>query len=117
MVFNFTPLYFGLGMSVIDIGMESLSKYYVLGASKNIILIIAACLLYAIQPILFSKSLKIDGIGIGIMNIIWNVISTCIILAVGVFLFSEKMNAYKWAGVIFSVIALILLSIGNGEKK
>jgi len=116
MVFNFTPLYFGLGMAVIDIGMETLSKYYVIGASKNIILIIAACLLYAIQPIIFSKALKTTGVGIGIMNITWNLTSVCVILGVGVVLFNEKMNAYKWVGVILSIIALILLSIGNGKN-
>ena len=113
MVFNFTPIYFGVVMSIIDIGMETLSKYYVLGASKNVILIISACLLYALQPYIFSKALKYEGMGI--MNIIWNVISTCVILGFGVMLFNEKMNVYKWSGVVLSIIALVLLSIGNGK--
>jgi multidrug transporter EmrE-like cation transporter len=114
MVFNFTSIYFGLIMSVVDIGMELSTKYYVLGASKNVILIITACLLYALQPYIFSKALKYEGIGI--MNIIWNVISTCVILGFGVLLFKEKMNNYKWAGVVLSIFGLILLSIGNGKK-
>jgi len=116
MIFTFIPVCFGFIMSLIDIGMQTLSKYYVLGASKNILLLIAACILYAIQPYIFSKAISYEGIGIGIMNITWNVISSCVILGFGVMIFNEKMNNYKWAGVLVSIIALILLSIGNGKK-
>ncbi len=107
------PIVYAFFMAIIDVGMETLSKYYVLGASKNIFLLLAACLLYTLQPILFSKSLNIEGNGIGIMNIIWNVVSTCFILIVGVILFGEQMNTYKFIGVFFSLLALIFLSYKN----
>jgi multidrug transporter EmrE-like cation transporter len=111
MGFTSLPFIYAFLMSTIDVGMETLSKYYVLGASKNIVFLVIACLLYSLQPILFSKSLNIEGNGIGIMNVIWNVMSTCFILGVGILLFGEQINGYKWVGICLSIVALILLSM------
>lgn len=102
-----TPIYYGILLSMFDIIMESLTKFY--SISKNRYLLIFACMIYSIQPVLFSQSLNV--VGIGVMNITWNIISTCIILAVGVMLFNEKMNCFNLLGVILSIISLILLNI------
>ena len=108
-MYNLIPIYYGFGMSFIDIGMESLSKYYYISKHKNILIILGACALYAIQPLLFSNAMKYQGMGL--MNVVWNVISTCVIILVGVFVFGEKFNKYQYAGIVLSIISLILLSI------
>ena len=101
------PLYFGLGMSIIDVMMESLCKYYTV--SNSCVYLILACVLYATQPLFFSKALKYENMST--MNVIWNVVSTCLIIIIGIFLFQEKITTTKCLGIILSIISLILLGI------
>ena len=108
-MYNLIPIYYGLGMSFIDVGMESLSKYYYIGNYRKPFIIILACMLYALQPLVFSNSMKYQGMGL--MNVIWNVISTCIIIIFGVVVFKEKVNKFQYAGIFLSIISLVLLSI------
>lgn len=109
MFLNLVPIYFGAMMSIIDIVMETLCKYYTIAPSRNILVLVMACAVYAFQPYIFSKSLKYDGMGT--VNVVWNVISTCLIIIIGVFLFGEKLNSFQWSGVVLSILALVLLSI------
>lgn len=108
---NVIPLYYGLGMSFIDIGMESLSKYYSITPNTSVMYLAAACILYTFQPILFTRAMKYQGMGI--MNVTWNVISTCIIILLGVYAFGEKINQYQCLGIALSVISLVLLSVSS----
>ena len=114
MSFNIVPLYFGFGLSLIDIVTESLCKYYSIVLNKGIILIVAACILYAVQPLLFTHALKYEGMGI--TNVIWNVISTALIIIVGVMVFKEKINTIQWVGIFLSIFAIILLSYKNNDS-
>ena len=107
MSFNVVPLYFGFGMSLIDIITESLCKYYTISIHKNVILIIAACILYGVQPLLFTSALRYEGMGI--MNVIWNVISTSLVVIVGVMVFRDNITSTQWLGIILSIIAIVLL--------
>lgn len=111
MSFNIVPLYFGFGMSLIDIVSESICKYYTISVHKSVILIVAACILYGVQPLLFTSALKYEGMGI--TNVIWNVISTGLVVIVGVLLFRENINSIQWIGIILSIVAIILLSYKN----
>jgi multidrug transporter EmrE-like cation transporter len=104
-----TPIFYGFAMSVVDIIMETLCKYYSISASKPVILLIFAVLTYSFQPLLFTKALKYEGMGV--TNVIWNVVSTGLIVLIGAFIFGEKMNNYKITGVFLSIISLVLLSI------
>lgn len=114
MSFNIVPIYFGVGMSLIDIITESICKYYSITPNRSIILIITACILYGIQPLIFTSALKFEGMGI--TNVIWNVISTGLVIIVGVLLFEEKINSIQWIGIILSIVAIVLLSYRNTDS-
>ena len=108
-MFNTHLILYGFVMSIIDIIMESICKYYNITGGTKTIAIIIAMLIYAIQPILFSKALKYEGMGV--TNVVWNVVSTGLIVVIGAVIFGEKINAYKCSGIILSIISLLLLSV------
>ena len=111
MPFNIVPLYFGFGMSLVDIVSESLCKYYSLDPNRGIILIIAACILYSFQPLIFTHALNYQGMGIA--NVMWNIISSSLIILVGVIIFREKINNVQCLGIFLSIIVIVLLSYKN----
>lgn len=99
-------------MSILDIIMETLCKYYSITAWTGwlrTLLLLAAMIVYAFQPLLFARALKHEGMGV--TNVVWNVVSTGLIVVIGAVIFGEKLDAYKWAGILLSIISLVLLSI------
>lgn len=106
-MFNTIPILFGFGMTFIDVLMEVSTKYYSVTVPKPVLLLIFAMATYALQPYIFSKALKYEGMAL--MNINWNVVSTTILVIFGVFIFKEKIGKFQWVGVVLSIISLILL--------
>lgn len=106
---NVSPISYGFAMSILDVIMESLCKYYSITGGVKIILLLLAMFVYAFQPLLFTRALKYEGMGV--TNVVWNVVSTGLIVIIGAVIFGEKMNVYKWTGIILSIISLVLLSI------
>jgi multidrug transporter EmrE-like cation transporter len=47
--------------------------------------------------------------GIGITNILWNIVSSIIVLLFGVSYFNEKINKIQVIGIVFGIISLYLI--------
>jgi len=106
--FNLSGLGWGGLMALIDSIVLSLLKALSSGLIQWKGIILIAMLLYSIQPLIFLQSLK--GNGLTIMNLLWDVISDVLVTVIGLFYFSEKLTSTKKAGVILSIISIILLS-------
>jgi hypothetical protein len=48
------------------------------------------------------------------MNLLFDLISDVLITTIGLLIFQEKIGPYKKAGVIFSFLSIILMSINDG---
>ena len=64
--------------------------------------------LYALSPFVFLEGLK--GETLTILNLIWDLSSDLIITLIGLFYFRESLSYTKGLGVLFSFIALFLMS-------
>jgi multidrug transporter EmrE-like cation transporter len=50
-----------------------------------------------------------------VMNLMWDLISDILVTMSGFLFFKEKIGPFKKVGVIFSILAMFLLSIGETE--
>lgn len=85
-----------------------LKKYHL---TKQNCYLYMAIVIYAMMPLLIIKVLKYEGIGS--TNMIWNIFSTTIVLLMGYFLFNESLTHYQFLGVMFGILAIVLLCLGN----
>jgi multidrug transporter EmrE-like cation transporter len=81
-----------------------LKKHYLTKRVDYLSLYIA---LYISIPYFLIKTLKYEGIGI--VNLLWNILSTIAVLLIGYFIFNEKINNYQTIGVGLGLISVILL--------
>jgi len=88
--------------SVIEAGALTLLR---IGGKWNIIYA-AAIFACAVVPLL-SKALEWQGIGI--VNFVWNVLSTIIMFTIGYFFFEEKLTYLKAVGVFCSLFGIGIL--------
>lgn len=65
-------------------------------------------LLYAASPFLFLEGLR--GETLTILNLVWDLSSDVIITIIGLFFFGETIGYTKGLGVLFSFVALFLMS-------
>jgi hypothetical protein len=65
-------------------------------------------ILYAASPFLFLEGLK--GETLTILNLVWDLSSDLIITLIGLFYFAESISYTKTLGVLFSFVALFLMS-------
>jgi multidrug transporter EmrE-like cation transporter len=109
---NVSQISYGFAMSILDIIMETLCKYYSVtvwtGWMRTSLLLVAMAV-YAFQPLLFTRALKQQGMAV--TNVTWNVVSTGLIVIIGAVVFGERLDKYKWLGILLSIISLMLLSI------
>lgn len=109
--FNRVPLEFGLTMALIDTSMLSLIKY--ISTHKGYLgWIVIPMLVYMLQPVLFYFSLQYETLTV--MNLLWDVISDLLITTIGLLVFKETIGPYKKAGVIFSLLSIVLMSLNDG---
>ena len=94
-------------MSILDIIMESSVKLFDI-SNKNKFIILAM-LIYSLQPLLFYNVMKQGKYGIGITNILWNIISSIIVLLFGISYFNEKINKIQIIGIVFGILSLYLI--------
>jgi multidrug transporter EmrE-like cation transporter len=73
-----------------------------IGGLYNLI-ISSAIFAFAVVPLL-SKALEYEGIGM--VNFIWNIFSTLIMFALGVYMFSEKITAVKTIGILVAFLGI-----------
>jgi len=98
-------------MSFIDIIMESSVKLF--DMNKKFIFIIIAMIIYSIQPLLFYNVMKKSMLGIGLTNIIWNIVSSIIVLLFSIIYFDEKIKKTQTLGIILGIISLYLIGYNN----
>lgn len=84
-----------------------------IGGLRNSILA-AALFAGGVVPLL-SKTLEYDGIGM--VNFVWNVFSTVLMFAVGIFFFSEKVTRLKSIGILLSFAGLGLIVLADDYQK
>ena len=87
---------------------EFLSKKFALAPSITYVFIIIAIytlgILAWLPAILIKNQLSITGT-------IWSVLSLMATILIGVLIFGEKLNTIGIIGIIFAIVAVILLSI------
>lgn len=75
----------------------------------EVICVMAASALSALLwlPALFSEN------RLALMGTSWLVLATATTVILGVVVFGERLSAVQWGGVIFAIVAFILLSVAQ----
>lgn len=94
-------------MSSIDIIIMTLLKLARSSVVSPAFALPISMLLYAIEPLLFFKALNLQGIGI--VNALWDTISTVLIALVGTFVFGEDITRTQWIGILFCAVGIFLI--------
>jgi multidrug transporter EmrE-like cation transporter len=77
---------------------------------------VAAAALYGLGVVpLLSKAVAFEGIGI--VNFLWNIISTLTGFCIGIYLFNEKVHALQVAGVAISLLGIGLIFMAPKAQK
>ena len=80
-----------------------------IGGIQNILV---AALLFSVGVVpLLVKSLEFQGVGM--MNFIWNIFTTIIMFAIGIYFFSEKITEKKAIGVLLSLCGIGVILLDN----
>lgn len=78
--------------------------------------IIGAASIYALAVVpLLVKTLEYEGIGM--VNFLWNVFSTIIMFAIGIYVFGEKIAGLQLIGIILSLGGLGLILMADSTSK
>lgn len=73
---------------------------------------VCASLIFAVGVVpLLAKTLQYDGIGM--INFVWNVFSTVLMFAIGIYIFSEKITRLKSIGILLSLAGLALIMLAD----
>jgi uncharacterized membrane protein len=97
-------------MASLDGIILSLLKAQQTGLIKNILVFPFSMAVYALQPLVFYSGLSYGSMSI--LNILWDVISDIIVLAIGIFVFDEIFSLQQAVGILFCFLGIILLKIG-----
>lgn len=82
-----------------------------MGGLRNIM---SASLLFAFGVVpLLTKALEYEGIGI--VNFMWNVMTTIAMFAVGIYIFKEKVQNIQLVGAAVSLVGLALILLAPEE--
>ena len=89
-----------------------LKKYYLVdnGNCKNLFLA-TFLFIYAFIPFILIKLVSYEGIGI--INMIWNICSTTLVIIIGYYIFNEKINNLQYFGIALGLVSIFLLSTNN----
>jgi len=91
-------------------GFESVAMTYITQYSKtfNVLHIVIGCLIYGLLiPFFLVKGLAFSGIGTA--NLMWNIVSTVVMIMIGYYLFGEKVNHLHLLSLMFGIGAIVLL--------
>ena len=105
----YLPYLYALCMSSIDLIIMSILKAKYLGLISGFWLFPLTMIIYSLQPILFYFGLSFKSMGI--FNILWNSISSILIVLTGMYLFDEKLTRNNCIGIILCISGIILLGI------
>ncbi len=70
---------------------------------------------YVLSLSLLNFALK--GLGVGIAYAIWSGVGTALIVIIGVFYFSEQMTFLKMISIVFIVLGVIGLQLGEQQSQ
>lgn len=99
---------YAITMAIFDTLGLSILKMINIGELTNYVWFIIPVVIYALQPLLFFKSLQYESLTV--MNILFDLISVVLISIVGSFVFAEELSNYKILGIFTSIISFYLLS-------
>lgn len=99
---------YAITMAIFDTLGLSILKMINIGELTNYVWFIIPVVIYALQPLLFFKSLQYESLTV--MNILFDLISVVLISIVGSFVFAEELSNYKILGIFTSIISVYLLS-------
>ena len=108
-----TPFLYGLFMATIDVFMLGIIKLVSTGAIKNMWWMTIPTVVYAFQPWIFLRSLRVESMIV--MNLLWDLISDVLVTANGLLYFKESLSQTKVIGVAFSLIGIYLLSCEKAD--
>jgi len=108
------PVVFGLVMASLDVFMLGIIKTVSKDQAKFLRWMILPTIMYAIQPWIFLGSLQFESMIV--MNLMWDLLSDILVTMSGFLFFKENIGPFKKVGVIFSILALFLMSIGDKEQ-
>jgi len=111
MQLDWIPFTFGLVMASFDVVMLGIIKMVSKDQVKLLRWMILPTIMYAIQPWIFLGSLQFESMIV--MNLMWDLLSDILVTMSGFLLFKEKIGPFKKVGVIFSILAMFLLSINE----
>jgi multidrug transporter EmrE-like cation transporter len=64
---------------------------------------------YVISATIFMKLLSYEKVGV--INLIWNIMSTLFVFIMGYLMFNENLNSYELVGAVMAIAGLILLGL------
>jgi len=96
-------------MVIMDVIIMTLLKLKSLLLLNNFLILPFTMIVYSMQPLLFYTALSSEGMGI--VNSMWNAISTIIIAIIGFLVFSEKISIRNWIGITLCASGILLIGI------
>lgn len=103
------PLGLALLLSVFDIFVMTVLKFVHTGVLPFTVWTMAfPVLLYGATPLIFLYALRFEGVAI--MNVLWDVVSSILVTALGIYFFKEDISERKKIGIFVSILAIFLLS-------
>jgi multidrug transporter EmrE-like cation transporter len=101
------PIIFGSLMAGIDVFSLGLLKAIHLQWISPYFFAIPV-VIYALQPVLFLKSLDYEGLAV--MNMTWDLLSDVFVTILAIYFFQEKITTKKFAGILLSILSIYLLT-------
>jgi multidrug transporter EmrE-like cation transporter len=96
-------------MVTIDVAMMALLKLEKIHLLHGVWILPLAMALYALQPVFFRYKLEYEGVGV--LNVVWNTLSSILIALMGIYVFNEKISTTNAMGMILSIIGIIMIKV------
>jgi len=109
--FNTLPIFFGTLMALVDNSMMSTVKMVHNKSINSKIGIPLAVGLYALEPLIFLKAMKYEGMIV--TNLVWNLMSNITVTLQGILIFGESIKGLKWVGICMSIVSLAIMSYAD----
>ena len=107
-------IYSALGMISIVSVVEAVGLYFLRSGGVYNTLVSSVIYGYFVVPLL-ALTLKYEGIGI--VNLLWNILSTLFGFGIGIYLFNERVHYLQLIGAAFSFVGIGLILMAPKEKS
>jgi hypothetical protein len=103
-------IYIGSAIISLIAIIEAFGLYFIRGGS-----VLAASLIYGLAVVpLLTWAVKYEGIGL--LNFMWNILSTVFGFAIGVYLYGEEVRSVQIMGVIVSLTGMAMILMDPEAK-